>query len=233
MRLDWNRSDPIRSEEKKIWAGIRAGERKELNELFRRYYDHLFNYSIRIIDDEQAVKDAIQELFIRLWERRESLGDAKSIEAYLLSSVRRILLRTKESTQKKAEYNRAYIEELPLVTFAMEEVLIQSELHQQQKESLQIAIQSLNNRQKEALFLRYYHGLTSSEISMVMGVNAQSVRNHLARAIASLRVYLKDKNQKTIHSLSFWAILSAALSKPASVLRVSTGQYTGLRLPFR
>lgn len=203
MRLDWNRSDPIRSEEKKIWAGIRAGERKELNELFRRYYDHLFNYSIRIIDDEQAVKDAIQELFIRLWERRESLGDAKSIEAYLLSSVRRILLRTKESTQKKAEYNRAYIEELPLVTFAMEEVLIQSELHQQQKESLQIAIQSLNNRQKEALFLRYYHGLTSSEISMVMGVNAQSVRNHLARAIASLRVYLKDKNQKTIHSLSF------------------------------
>ncbi len=203
MRLDWNRSDPIRSEEKKIWAGIRAGERKELNELFRRYYDHLFNYSIRIIDDEQAVKDAIQELFIRLWERRESLGDAKSIEAYLLSSIRRILLRTKESTQKKAEYNRAYIEELPLVTFAMEEVLIQSELHQQQKESLQIAIQSLNNRQKEALFLRYYHGLTSSEISMVMGVNAQSVRNHLARAIASLRVYLKDKNQKTIHSLSF------------------------------
>jgi len=201
MRLDWNRSDPIRSEEKKIWAGIRAGERKALNELFRRYYDHLFNYSIRIIDDEQAVKDAIQELFIRLWERRESLGDAKSIEAYLLSSVRRILLRTKESSQKKAEYNRAYIEELPLVTFAMEEVLIQNELHQQQKESLQIAIQSLNNRQKEALFLRYYHGLTSSEISMVMGVNAQSVRNHLARAIASLRAYLKDKNQKTIHSL--------------------------------
>src|SRR5690625_5534082 len=87
MRLDWNRSDPIRSEEKKIWAGIRAGERKALNELFRRYYDHLFNYSIRIIDDEQAVKDAIQELFIRLWERRESLGDAKSIEEYLLSSV--------------------------------------------------------------------------------------------------------------------------------------------------
>src|SRR5690625_7397373 len=112
----------------------------------------------------------------------------------------------------------------------MEEVLIQNELHQQQKESLQIAIQSLNNRQKEALFLRYYHGLTSSEISMVMGVNAKSVRNHLARAIASLRAYLKDKNQKTIHSLPLCAILSAALSKPASVLSVSNGQYAGLLL---
>lgn len=203
MRLDWNRSELKRSEEEEIWTGIRAGERKALNDLFRRYYDHLFNYCIRIIADEQVVKDALQELFIRLWERRGSLGEAESVEAYLLSSVRRILLRNKESSQRKAEYNRAYIEELPSVTFSMEEMLIQSELHYQQKKSLHTAIQSLNNRQKEALFLRYYHGLTSSEISMVMDVKAQSVRNHLARAIASLRVSLKEKNLETLDTYTF------------------------------
>lgn len=137
------------------------------------------------------MKDALQELFIRLWERRESLGEADSLEAYLLSSVRRILLRNKESSQKKAEYSRAYISESLSVSFSMEDMMIQKEFRKEQKEHLYNAIQMLNDRQKEALFLRYYHGLTSNEIAIVMDVNPQSVRNHLARAIASLQSLLK------------------------------------------
>lgn len=192
MRLHCSQSDHKIEEEQKLWAELRAGERESLNIIFRNYYSHLFNYSIRIVGDEEIVKDAIQELFIRLWERRETLGEAKSVEAYLLSSVRRILLRKKEAFQKKAEYNRIYLNEALSVSFSIEEVMIQQELRQEQKERLYDAIQKLNNRQKEALFLRYYHGLTSNEISVVMDVNPQSVRNHLARAIASLQALMKD-----------------------------------------
>lgn len=138
-----------------------------------------------------------------MWERREFLSEADSIEAYLLSSVRRIILRDKESTRKKAEHNRVYIEDSLSVSFSMEEMIIQNELHQDQREHLREAIQMLNSRQKEALFLRYYHGLTSNEISVVMDVNPQSVRNHLARAIASLRTILKDKNFEKLDSFLF------------------------------
>src|SRR5690625_8006738 len=73
----------------------------------------------------------------------------------------------------------------------MEEMMIQKEFRKEQKEHLYNAIQMLNDRQKEALFLRYYHGLTSNEIAIVMDVNPQSVRNHLARAIARLQSLLK------------------------------------------
>src|SRR5690625_1006558 len=191
MRLHWNQSDHKIEEEQKLWGKLRAGKREALNIIFEHYYSHLFNYSIRIVGDEELVKDALQELFIRLWERRESLGEADSLEAYLLSSVRRILLRNKESSQKKAEYSRAYISESLSVSFSMEEMMIQKEFRKEQKEHLYNAIQMLNDRQKEALFLRYYHGLTSNEIAIVMDVNPQSVRNHLARAIASLQSLLK------------------------------------------
>lgn len=199
MSLHWSQFDLKKAEEQKQWAGLRAGKREAFNGIFRHYYNKLFTYSVRIAGDQEMAKDALQELFIRLWERREYLGEAESIEAYLLSSVRRILLRIKDKNQKKAEYNRLYIEESAWVPFSMEEVLIQNDLNQEKREALHKAIQTLNNRQREALFLRYYHGLTSSEISIVMDVNPQSVRNHLSRAIASLRTMLADKNLEKVN----------------------------------
>jgi RNA polymerase sigma factor (sigma-70 family) len=72
-----------------------------------------------------------------------------------------------------------------------EEVIVREELEAEQREELLKAVNHLNSRQKETLFLRYYHGLTNAEIAEVKDINPQSVRNHLARAIMSLRALVQ------------------------------------------
>ena len=73
---------------------------------------------------------------------------------------------------------------------SQEELLILDELQQEQKEQLLKALEALNKSEKEAVFLKFYSGLSNAEIAQVMGVNSQSVYNYIHRAIQALKVFL-------------------------------------------
>jgi RNA polymerase sigma factor (sigma-70 family) len=205
MYLYRNNSDEKRKKGDRLWSELRSGKRDALDGLFRLYYSSLFDYGIRIIHDEEVVKDGIQELFLRLWKRHKHIGSAGSVEAYLIYSLRRILLRSAERRTRKSEYNRLYLDEMFTDSFSIEDVIIENETNIGLKQALLKALNQLNGRQKETLFLRYYHGFTNNEIAEVMEINPQSVRNHLTRAIQHLRAIF---NQKEIDSLpaSFFKI---------------------------
>jgi RNA polymerase sigma factor (sigma-70 family) len=173
--------------EKRLWESMCCGEKQALNALFRLYYTPLFDYGIKIVRGKEQVKDAIQELFLKLWETRDALTAPQSVKAYLLVSLRRILLRGAERKQNRSKRNRAYIDNDFSAAFTKEDLIIKEEVEQQQGELLIQAINQLSNKQKETLFLRYYHGLTNQEIAGVMGINRQSVKNNLSRALRNVR----------------------------------------------
>jgi RNA polymerase sigma-70 factor (ECF subfamily) len=176
----------------KLWESLCEGNQKALNKLFRLYYESLYDYGIKFIADSEVVKDGIQKLFLRLWRRHKALSQAQSVEAYLLFSLRRILLRMKKNRRSRIKRNKLYLDKTFSSSFSAEEIIISGELKEEKKKKLLEAINALNGRQKEALFLRYYHGLSNSEIAHVMDINRQSVRNHLSRAIKSLRTLLNN-----------------------------------------
>lgn len=171
----------------RLWRSLRRGEKEALDELFRSFYTPLFDYGIKIISDEDQVKDAIQELFLRLWKKKDAIGTPGSVKAYLLVSIRRILLRGRKRKQNIYERNRKYVDHTFAASFSKEDLMIRNEILEEKKERLVQAINQLNGRQKETLFLRYYHGLTNQEIADIMGINHQSVKNNLFRALKNVR----------------------------------------------
>jgi RNA polymerase sigma factor (sigma-70 family) len=176
-----------REKEVLLWESMCGGEKQALNALFRLYYTPLFDYGIKIAGDEEQAKDAIQELFLKLWKKRSLLTTPQSIKAYLLVALRRILLREIKRKGNREERNRKYIANNLSITFTKEDLIIKEEEGQQQKKLLIQAVNQLSSRQKETLFLRYYYGLTNEEIADVMRINRQSVKNNLSRALKNVR----------------------------------------------
>jgi len=172
---------------KQLWETLRAGKRDGLAELFDRYYSSLYDYGVKIIADGNFVKDSIQKLFLKLWDKRDSLDSPKSVKAYLLVSLRRILLRKKKQKKNRYQRNGEYLKKNFETNFSKEDLIIQEELEDEKKEILVEAINQLSGKQKEALFLRYYHGLTNKEIAEVMDINYQSVKNNIYRAIKNIK----------------------------------------------
>lgn len=175
------------SDKSVLWDAFCEGDRKALNKLFRQYYTPLYDYGINIIDNDDVVKDAIQDLFLKLWKNKESLSQPRSIEAYLLVSLRRILLRNKDRQTNRYERNRSYLDDTDDFSDSRQSLMIRDELTAEKRDMVVNAYNCLSGRKREALILRYHHGLSNQEIADVIQISRQSVKNTICRALKKVR----------------------------------------------
>jgi len=181
----------IKVDSDKLWMEIREGSEEALAKLFCSYYSHLFNYGFKIVSKEALVKDAIQELFLTLWNKRNQINEAYSVKSYLFHSLRRILLRTVSKQKNRTDRNRTYVDNFFEEIYNIEELMIHFETERNKKQQLAEAIDSLSKRQKEAIFLKFFEGLSNREIATVMEINRQSVYNHVSSAIRKLQNFVR------------------------------------------
>ena len=135
------------------------------------------------------VKDLIQELFVKLWERRESIGDVVNVKAYLLVSLRNELIHASKNNRLS---DSTLSEKAGLFILAAEDFMIIEEDSKELKLRLVAVLNKLSDRQREVIMLRFYHNLSFEELAEVMEMNTQSVRNLLFRALERIRKDLKD-----------------------------------------
>lgn len=170
-----------------LWSNVRKGNRESLARLFCVSYSWLFNYGYSIYPDEVSVEDAIQELFLILWKSRNGIKQAESVKSYLLISLRRIILRRLKREKNRVKRHESYMEYLVPEANNIEEVIIKVENNQDKKEDLKKALDMLSKRQREVVNLKFYRGLSSSEIAKIMDINKQSVYNHVSEALEKMK----------------------------------------------
>lgn len=192
-----------------VWNRFVSGDHTAYRNLFTSYYRGLYGYGMKLCSDSVLVEDSIQNLFITVWERRDELHHIESPNVYLYVSLRRNLLKAK----KKYDKERSYKEEIQgdfSIIFGAEEIMIRDEEKQQQKAELQHALNQLSNQQKEVLYLHYYNGMSYGEIEEILSINRQSVRNHMYRAIQTLRTVLDLDIMRLVISLMIGILLFTA-----------------------
>jgi RNA polymerase sigma factor (sigma-70 family) len=171
-----------------IWLRFRNGEEEAFSTIFHTYYSFLYHYGVKMAGgDKDTAKDCIQDMFLSLWRTRESLGEVRSIRFYLLKAYRRKVIRTLASRQGPKAHQALSDDYSFELVFSFEESLIAKELFKEQQDSLAEAVAALSFRQREAIYLKFYKGLSYEEISEIMGLQYQSVRNYVHQGICILR----------------------------------------------
>ncbi|WP_340105314.1 RNA polymerase sigma factor [Rhodohalobacter sp. 8-1] len=175
-----------------IWKKVRESDEESLGRLFGVTFDSLYSYGYRIIPHSDDVRDAIQEVFFQLWKYRENLSCPNSIRAYLFSSLRHELFNKKKASKRRNElFNKYRIEEFDaLINYnSWDEIL---KLEEKDSKELKRAIENLTPRQQEAIYLKYFEGLSTKELGKVMKMRTQSVYNLVFSAINNLRKFLNS-----------------------------------------
>lgn len=171
-----------------LWQAFKAGSREAFAQIYDRHIQDLLSYGYRVTSDRQLIKDSVQDLFLHLWRSREHLKDTDSIRFYLYRSLRNRIIRNSEKNNHTAIDSAGLFENI-IGELSFEDDLIANEQLTEQHLRLKHAIQQLPKRQQEIIQLRYYHDFNLEEISEIMDINNQSVRNLLHRAITELRRY--------------------------------------------
>ncbi len=167
-----------------MWEAFRNDSRMAYKWIYLNYADLLYNYGLKIIPNDDLVKDSIQDLFIELWNRRKNLTNVNSIKAYLMVGFRRKIIERKKKLQRFQSISE--IEKFE-INFSSKISFTELGIAEERREGLLKALNLLPERQKEAIFLRFYNKLTCKEIGEILEVNAQSVYNLIHRALKMLR----------------------------------------------
>ncbi|MCR8556719.1 RNA polymerase sigma-70 factor [Mucilaginibacter sp. BJC16-A38] len=152
--------------------------------LYQNYWRGLYISAFKILKDKEACEDIIQDLFIKIWNNRDSLNITSSVQGYLSASVRYEVYR-KIREVKKHE---------PIINDLMEIVadLSVSDLLEYKELQTQISqvIDTLPEKCKEVYHLSRNELLSHKEISEKLSISPNTVRNHLTRALHQLRIGL-------------------------------------------
>ncbi|SHF34608.1 RNA polymerase sigma-70 factor, ECF subfamily [Fodinibius roseus] len=190
MYIQSNHSDSRKkSSNEELWDAFRRGDDKALSELFLRYHTKLYRYGMKLLSDEEAVKDGIQGLFLKLWKMRNRISKADSVTFYLLKSFRRILFQQQKQQRSRRQRDQEYMEEFSSRSLTVEDKMVITEQKVEQKELLEEAFHMLTDRQREALFLRLQNGLRNKEIAYVMDLSHQRVRCLVYEATKRLKEF--------------------------------------------
>jgi len=196
--------------DKDLWQNLKNGDKNCFNQLFTKYYSELYYFGFKIVADPEFVKENIQEVFIRIWETRESLGNVNNLRSYLFVSLRRRLLADKEKVKRsrKIETTDEYS-----FHFAENEFEQHREVSDEVRSTLLSAVNSLTTKQREIVMLFFYHELSYKEISQVMEIGIQAARNLMYRTLIHLRESLGEKSLNSLRKNFFLLFSPISLKK--------------------
>jgi RNA polymerase sigma factor (sigma-70 family) len=167
-----------------LWNRFQQGDRTAFAAIYDAHINDLFHYGMHFCQDNERVKDCLQDLFQDLWSSRDHLAEhIQNIRYYLISSLRRRLLRALRNERRRQELQDFEFELTP----PRENTLIQQETLAEQQRQLQQALMTLSRRQREAIYLRFYQGLSYQEVADIMEMQVDSVYNTISKAIGILR----------------------------------------------
>jgi RNA polymerase sigma-70 factor, ECF subfamily len=169
---------------------LKKGNPESFKEVFLVLYPRLKGYCRLFIADESLVEDVIQETFLTLWEKRDSLKTDKSIESLIFVMVRnRCLneLRNQRLEGEKIDPENLKINELQFLYQLDFNSIEEKSLEEMLIESFQQAVKELPEKMKKVFTLCKIEGKNQKEVAENLGISIKMVEKHIAGAKQHIR----------------------------------------------
>lgn len=153
--------------------------------LYKFYYQDLYAYGVSLGFNTEDVKDAIQEVYLKLYFNERLCIDEKKIKFYLLRSVRNQLIdweRTKKDTSSIEEEERSF-----KLSVSVEESFISDEENLLLKKRVNRILDLLTDHQREIVYLHFIEEMPYEEIAVMLDMKIQTVRGQVFKAMEKLR----------------------------------------------
>lgn len=172
-----------------LWAELKNGSQRALRDIYDQNVVKLESYARKFTSETELIEDTIHDIFVQIWEKKDGLSHTDSIIKYLCVTLRRELIRRMEKSRNTTGFEYAENKDIHFQLSA-EDLIIEGEQNDKRSAGLHDAFGLLSNRQKEAIFLKFYEEMSYEEICDVMDINYQSVRNLISKGIIELRKFL-------------------------------------------
>lgn len=191
-----------------LWNDFRKGSELAFTAIYQRYVYDLYHFGELLTGHKEMIEDSIHDFFVELWKQRKSYKEITNLKAYLMRGFKyRLLKNLKKARRLSVEHNVSEDYDFEFV-LSSEHEWIQNQLTEEQRVTLLKSINTLTPREKEAITLRFYDGLSYEEIAAIMDLSIKSTYKLLYRGIDALRKKIAPHSSIIIFALAISLVLS-------------------------
>jgi RNA polymerase sigma-70 factor, ECF subfamily len=156
--------------------------------IFRNEFRNLCLFAIRFVKDHDTSKEIVQDAFINLWEKRETIDLSRTVRSYLSSSVRNRCLNYLRDNKK---FNRDILDAEDLLS---DHGVIQNDSLEEDdlRQKITNAIDELPEKCREIFVLSRHENLKYQQIADKLGISVKTVETQMSKALQHMRIRLKD-----------------------------------------
>lgn len=166
-----------------LFSRIAAGDEKAFVEVFNRYNDVIYSTALQYCKTRQLSEDVVQQVFMTLWDKRSMLNEVENGIGWLWTITRNQAISILKRESRKESYI-TYAKEL----FSIEQDTPLQKLELRLKRNLiDTAINDLSPRQQQVYRMSRYEGATYAQIGEKLGIGAETVKEHIAKALKAIR----------------------------------------------
>jgi len=179
--------------DKELWEDFLNGEDYALSHIYYQHVQGLYRYGKKFSNDDELIKDTIQDLFYDLIKTRHNLHGTDNIGFYLIASFRRKLAK---SIRKRNVLSDITDEEFfqAEIVYSVEKELIEKEQLSERERLLQAGFNELAPKQREILYYRYICEFSYDQICKITSLKYDSARKQVFRALKSLRKAVEGRS---------------------------------------
>jgi RNA polymerase sigma-70 factor (family 1) len=184
-------------------AQLRNGNKEAFKLLFEKYGTRLYQFSLKYLRDKEDAEDLLNEVFLKIWENRNTLKTNTSFQSYLFTIAYNNIRQRFLKRSREEKYIQVFAEEY-LIDSSKGEDQLEYMLFVQK---INKVIELLPSRRMEIFNLNYKEELKNQEIAEKLGLSEQFIKNQLS--IARKFIVNKIKEDSNLAGILFFYLFTA------------------------
>ncbi len=175
-------------------------DQQAFKELYLAYFDRLFKFSFSILHSTEFAEEAVNDVFLNIWQKRGSLKNINSLNNYLFISTKNTSFNYLSKFRKERNTSLDDV----LVRFETDELTPETALFTAElRNEIEMAINQLPPKTKLVFQMAKIEGMKYKEIAEILNISVNTIDNHIATAIKKLSQILKNISTEEINLILF------------------------------
>ncbi|MEK6481303.1 RNA polymerase sigma-70 factor [Catalinimonas sp. 4WD22] len=170
------------------------GDENAFKKVYDLYYSKLFFYCLQFVKSEDLARELLQDVFVKLWTRRENINPELSLNAYLYTITRNHTLDFLKNAARDQQLKEEIIYSVATTHNQVEDQMSYAEYIALANQ----VIQKLPAQRKLIFQLSRHDGMSYEEIATTLSISKNTVKVQMLRALNTIRKYLKIHTDLTV-----------------------------------
>lgn len=169
---------------------IKYGEQEAYQQLFKKYAPKIYHFSLSYLKNGSDAEELVQDVFLKVWEKREILDASKNVKAYIFKIavnsiydfIRRKNIESAFNNFAQVNFNKSSNDTWDTVIF------------EEMQTTLNELVAQMPEQRRKVFRLSKIKGLTNDEIAKKLNISKRTVENQLYRAISFLKEHFRKES---------------------------------------